>query len=70
MPEDAEEKRIAFVALTRAQRYCLVAVPDDTRGRAAAVAFGKRVSRPSADTVAADSRNAEPIQDRSGFSAI
>jgi superfamily I DNA/RNA helicase len=39
---DAEEKRIAFVALTRAQRYCVVALPDDVHGRAAAVAFGKR----------------------------
>ena len=39
---DAEEKRIAFVALTRAQRYCVVALPDDAHGRAAAVAFGER----------------------------
>lgn len=39
---DAEEKRIAFVALTRAQRYCVVAMPDDVHGRAAAVAFGER----------------------------
>ncbi|MBA3866181.1 MAG: ATP-dependent helicase [Solirubrobacterales bacterium] len=39
---DAEEKRIAFVALTRAQRYCLVALPDDAHGRAAAAAFGER----------------------------
>jgi superfamily I DNA/RNA helicase len=28
--EHAEEIRIAFVALTRARRYCAVAVPDDT----------------------------------------
>jgi DNA helicase-2/ATP-dependent DNA helicase PcrA len=27
--EDAEELRIAFVALTRAQRYCALALPDD-----------------------------------------
>nr|WP_165762746.1 ATP-dependent helicase [Mycolicibacterium iranicum] len=29
-PNDTEEVRIAFVALTRARRYCLVAVPDDS----------------------------------------
>jgi ATP-dependent DNA helicase UvrD/PcrA len=29
-PEDAEELRIAFVALTRAQRYCAVALPTGT----------------------------------------
>lgn len=29
-PEDAEELRIVFVALTRAQRYCAVALPTDT----------------------------------------
>ncbi len=28
--EDAEELRIAFVALSRAERYCLVALPDDS----------------------------------------
>ena len=28
--EDAEELRIAFVALTRAARFCAVALPDDT----------------------------------------
>jgi superfamily I DNA/RNA helicase len=28
--DDAEEVRIAFVALTRARRYCLIAVPDDS----------------------------------------
>lgn len=28
--EEAEELRIAFVALTRARRYCALAVPDDT----------------------------------------
>jgi ATP-dependent exoDNAse (exonuclease V) beta subunit len=27
---DAEELHIAFVALTRARRYCLVALPDDS----------------------------------------
>jgi superfamily I DNA/RNA helicase len=39
---DAEEKRIAFVALTRAQRYCLVALPDDAHGSAAAEVFRGR----------------------------
>lgn len=29
-PEDVEELRIAFVALTRARRYCAVAMPSDT----------------------------------------
>jgi superfamily I DNA/RNA helicase len=29
-PEEAEELRIVFVALTRAQRYCAVALPTDT----------------------------------------
>jgi superfamily I DNA/RNA helicase len=29
-PDEAEEIRIAFVALTRARRYCLIAVPDDS----------------------------------------
>ena len=28
-PEDAEELRIAYVALTRARRYCAVALPND-----------------------------------------
>ena len=32
-PEKAEERRVVFVALTRAQRYCLVALPGDARGR-------------------------------------
>lgn len=45
---DAEEKRIAFVALTRAQRYCLVALPDDVHGRAAAAAFAERGFEPAA----------------------
>jgi DNA helicase-2/ATP-dependent DNA helicase PcrA len=35
-PEKAEERRVLFVALTRARRYCLVALPDDRRGRAVA----------------------------------
>ena len=35
-PDKAEERRVVFVALTRAQRYCLVALPDDGRGRAVA----------------------------------
>lgn len=39
---EAEEKRIAFVALTRAQRYCVVALPDDQHGLAAAVVFAER----------------------------
>jgi hypothetical protein len=34
--EKAEERRVLFVALTRARRYCLVALPDDARGRAVA----------------------------------
>jgi hypothetical protein len=33
-----EERRVLFVALTRARRYCLVALPDDPRGRAVAAA--------------------------------
>lgn len=37
-PERAEERRVAFVALTRAQRYCLVAVPDSKRGHEVAAA--------------------------------
>lgn len=37
--KDAEERRIAFVALTRAERICVVALPDDESGRAAAQAF-------------------------------
>jgi DNA helicase-2/ATP-dependent DNA helicase PcrA len=40
--KDAEEKRIAFVALTRAERICVVALPDDDGGRAAAEAFVAR----------------------------
>jgi DNA helicase II / ATP-dependent DNA helicase PcrA len=31
--EQEEERRVTFVALTRAERYCLVALPDDVRGR-------------------------------------
>jgi DNA helicase II / ATP-dependent DNA helicase PcrA len=49
--EDAEEKRIAFVALTRAERICVVALPDDDGGRAAAEAFvarGFRIAGPAA----------------------
>lgn len=38
----AEEKRIAFVALTRAKRICVVALPDDEGGRQAAEAFQGR----------------------------
>jgi superfamily I DNA/RNA helicase len=40
--EKAEEKRIAFVALTRAKRLCVVALPGDAAGRAAADAFVAR----------------------------
>ena len=32
-PEKEEERRVMFVALTRPRRYCLVALPDDRRGR-------------------------------------
>jgi len=32
-PEKQEEQRVLFVALTRARRYCLVALPNDRRGR-------------------------------------
>jgi DNA helicase-2/ATP-dependent DNA helicase PcrA len=32
-PEKEEERRVMFVALTRARRYCLVALPDDRHGR-------------------------------------
>lgn len=45
--KDAEEKRIAFVALTRAERICVVALPDDETGRAAAQAFAERGFRMS-----------------------
>lgn len=38
--EREEERRVTFVALTRAQRYCLVAVPDTPRGREIAAACG------------------------------
>jgi superfamily I DNA/RNA helicase len=31
-----EERRVLLVALMRAARYCLVALPDDRRGRAVA----------------------------------
>jgi superfamily I DNA/RNA helicase len=37
-----EEKRIAFVALTRARRYCVVALPDDPHGLAAASLFAEQ----------------------------
>jgi superfamily I DNA/RNA helicase len=36
--EAEEERRITFVALTRARRYCLVALPDTPRGREVATA--------------------------------
>lgn len=38
LPDD-EEQRVTFVAITRAQRYCLLALPDDERGRKVAAAF-------------------------------
>ncbi len=31
---EEEERRISYVALTRAERYCLLALPDDPNGRA------------------------------------
>lgn len=31
--DQEEERRVTYVALTRAERYCLLAVPDTTRGR-------------------------------------
>lgn len=34
--EKEEEKRVLYVALTRAARYCLVVLPDDERGRSVA----------------------------------
>lgn len=39
---EVEEKRIAFVALTRAQRFCVVALPDDQHGLVAAAVFVDR----------------------------
>jgi ATP-dependent DNA helicase UvrD/PcrA len=36
--EKEEERRVLYVALTRAARYCLVALPDDRRGKAVAQA--------------------------------
>lgn len=38
LPDD-EEQRVTFVAITRAQRYCLLALPDDERGHRVAAAF-------------------------------
>ena len=49
----AEEKRIAFVALTRAERICVVALPDDANGRAAAEAFVTQGFRRVADVTPA-----------------
>jgi hypothetical protein len=34
--EEEEERRINYVALTRAERYCLLTLPDDPKGRALA----------------------------------
>jgi hypothetical protein len=45
--EKHEERRVLFVALTRARQYCLVALPDDRRGEAVAascVNLGFRLS--------------------------
>ena len=33
-----EERRVLFVSVTRARRHCLVALPDDARGRGVAAA--------------------------------
>jgi DNA helicase-2/ATP-dependent DNA helicase PcrA len=40
-PEKAEEQRVLFVALTRARRYCLVALPDDARGQKVATSCAR-----------------------------
>lgn len=40
-PQKAEEQRVLFVALTRARRYCLVALPDDARGRKVAASCAR-----------------------------
>jgi hypothetical protein len=34
--DEEEERRVNYVALTRAERFCLLAFPDDARGRAVA----------------------------------
>jgi hypothetical protein len=64
--EGAEEKRIAFVALTRAERICVVALPEDDGGRAAAEAFvarGFRIAGPAAGR-ASRSSPSEPRRHR------
>lgn len=47
-PQKEEERRVLFVALTRARRYCLVALPDDRRGRAVLQACGELGFKPIA----------------------
>jgi ATP-dependent DNA helicase UvrD/PcrA len=34
--DEEEERRINYVAVTRAERFCLISLPDDSRGRAVA----------------------------------
>lgn len=34
--DEEEERRITYVALTRAERFCLLALPDDAKGRSVA----------------------------------
>jgi hypothetical protein len=35
-PDQQQERRVNYVALTRAERYCLLALPDNERGRSVA----------------------------------
>lgn len=65
---DAEEKRIAFVALNRAQRHCVVALPDDAHCRAAAVVGGLPALRPS--TLSTGLKSALPISCSAGQSGF
>jgi ATP-dependent DNA helicase UvrD/PcrA len=43
---DEEERRIVYVALTRAERFCLLALPDDPKGRALAAHANQSDSSP------------------------
>jgi hypothetical protein len=46
--EELGERRVTYVALTRAERFCLLALPDDPKGEAVAAKcerFGFRVLR-------------------------